>query len=88
MELNPASDRSRRASSKTTSPKDKALPAVPELAGRELRDRDDNSDRIKPGSAKWNILVAPGLEGIENIGSPRSKASGEWTPATSSTPNT
>ncbi|KAL8864975.1 MAG: hypothetical protein Q9174_007139 [Haloplaca sp. 1 TL-2023] len=87
MELNPASDRSRRASPKTPNPKDKALPNVPELGGRELRDRDDNSDRIKPGSAKWNILVAPGFEGIENISSPRSKASGEWTPS-STTPNT
>ncbi|KAL8687565.1 MAG: hypothetical protein Q9218_006300 [Villophora microphyllina] len=98
LELNPASDRSKgkaRASPKTPSPKpspkDKALPRVPEpnvpeLAGTELRERqqvpDDSSERIKPGSAKWNILVAPGLE---NLGSPRSKASAEWTPVSTPT---
>ncbi|KAL8665190.1 MAG: hypothetical protein Q9202_002412 [Teloschistes flavicans] len=98
LELNPASDRSMgkaRASPnpKTPSPRrlNKELPNVPELAGTELRERqqvpDDSSDRIKPGSAKWNILVAPGLEGIENAGSPgmRSKASTEWTPVSTPT---
>ncbi|KAL8725130.1 MAG: hypothetical protein Q9181_006534 [Wetmoreana brouardii] len=101
LELNPASDRSKgkaKASPKTPSPKmpsprDKALPSappVPELVGTELRERqqapDSSSERIKPGSAKWNILVAPGMEGIENIGSPsRSKASGEWTPLSTPT---
>ncbi|KAL8703186.1 MAG: hypothetical protein Q9201_003635 [Fulgogasparrea decipioides] len=101
LELNPASDRSKgkaKASPKTPSPKvpsprDKALPStppVPELVGTELKERqqapDSSSDRIKPGSAKWNILVAPGMEGIENIGSPsKSKASGEWTPLSTPT---
>ncbi|KAI4193688.1 MAG: hypothetical protein LQ350_008205 [Teloschistes chrysophthalmus] len=97
LELNPASDRSMgkaRASPnpKTPSPRfDKALPNVPELTGTQLRERqqvpDDSSDRIKPGSAKWSILVAPGLEGIENAGSPgmKSKASTEWTPVSTPT---
>ncbi|KAL8901743.1 MAG: hypothetical protein Q9207_005054 [Kuettlingeria erythrocarpa] len=92
IELNPASDRSKgkaKASPKTPSPKDKPVPDVPELAGTELKARqqvpDSNSDRVKPGSAKWSILVAPGLEGIENVGSPKSKASTEWTPASTPT---
>ncbi|KAL8870605.1 MAG: hypothetical protein Q9174_003391 [Haloplaca sp. 1 TL-2023] len=54
-----------------------AFSDVPELEGRKLRDRDGIGDRTKSASAKWDILVAPGLEGIENIGSPRSKASGK-----------
>ncbi|KAL8916630.1 MAG: hypothetical protein Q9208_008389 [Pyrenodesmia sp. 3 TL-2023] len=92
IELNPASDRSKgkaKASPKTPSPKYKPVPDVPELAGTELKERqqapDSNSDRVKPGSAKWSILVAPGLEGIENVGSPKSKASTEWTPASTPT---
>lgn len=92
IELNPASDRSKgkaKASLRTPSPKDKPVPDVPELAGIELKERqqapDSNSGRVKPGSAKWSILVAPGLEGIENVGSPKSKASTEWTPASTPT---
>ncbi len=92
IELNPASDRSKgkaKASPRTPSPKDKPVPDVPELAGTELKERqqvpDSNSDRVKPGSAKWSILVAPGFEGIENVGSPKSKASTEWTPASTPT---
>lgn len=36
-------------------------------------------------SAKWKILVSPGLQGIENMGAPRSGRSNEWG---YSTPNT
>ncbi|KAL8713447.1 MAG: hypothetical protein Q9225_006766, partial [Loekoesia sp. 1 TL-2023] len=95
IELNPASDRSKgkaKARPKTPSPTDKAPPNVPELASTALRERqqapDSNGDRVKPvkpGSAKYNILVAPGLEGIENVGSPRSQASAEWTPMSTPT---
>ncbi|KAL8776846.1 MAG: hypothetical protein Q9194_002911 [Teloschistes cf. exilis] len=93
LELNPASDRSMgkaRASPnpKTPSPRlDKAFPNVPEQLKERQQVPDNSSDRIKPGSAKWNILVAPGLEGIENAGSPgmRSKASTEWTPVSTPT---
>lgn len=92
MELNPALDRSKgkaKASPKRPSPIDKIPPTVPELGGTELSERqqvpDSSSDRVKPGSAKWNILVAPGLEGIENVGSPMSKTSAEWTPASTPT---
>ncbi|KAI4151634.1 MAG: hypothetical protein L6R39_001973 [Caloplaca ligustica] len=92
MELSPASDRSMgraRARPKTPSPTDKALPKVPELAGTELRERqqapDSSRNSPKPGSAKWNVLVAPGLEGIENAGTPRSKTSAEWTPTSTPT---
>ncbi|KAI4237996.1 MAG: hypothetical protein L6R40_005807 [Gallowayella cf. fulva] len=87
IELNPASDRSKgkaKVNPRTPSPRDKPVPNVPELAGSPLGERqqapDSSSDRVKPGSAKWSILVAPGLEGIENIGTPRSNASTEWTP--------
>ncbi|KAL9006115.1 MAG: hypothetical protein Q9188_001135 [Gyalolechia gomerana] len=94
IELNPASDRSKgkgRASPRTPIPTDKPLPDIP--GGRELRERQqapDNSSSgsvkpVKPGSAKYNILVAPGLEGIENIGTPRSKSSAEWTPMSTPT---
>lgn len=33
-------------------------------------------------TAKWKILVSPGLQGIENLGTPRSGRSSEWTPNT------
>ncbi|KAI4281587.1 MAG: hypothetical protein L6R38_003565 [Xanthoria sp. 2 TBL-2021] len=92
IELNPASDRSKgkaKISPKTPSPRDKPVPALPELAGSPLGERqqgpDSSSDRVKPGSAKWNILVAPGLDGIENIGTPKSMTSGEWTPLSTPT---
>ncbi|KAL9016266.1 MAG: hypothetical protein Q9185_006388 [Variospora sp. 1 TL-2023] len=99
IELNPASDRSKgktkvspKASPQPPSFLDKPMPNVPnvpELAGTELKERqqvpDNGSDRVKPGSAKWNILVAPGLEGIENVGSPKSKTSMEWTPVSTPT---
>ena len=72
-----------RVRPKVDIPANKSLPNVPELGGTELRERqqvpDSSRDSPKPGSAKYNILVAPGLEGIENLGSPRSKASGEFT---------
>ncbi|KAL8990108.1 MAG: hypothetical protein Q9169_008209, partial [Polycauliona sp. 2 TL-2023] len=92
LELNPASDRSKgkaRINPKTPSPRDKPVPALPELAGSPLSERqqapDSSSDKVKPGSAKWNILVAPGLEGIENISTPRTGTSGEWTPMSTPT---
>ncbi|KAL8765485.1 MAG: hypothetical protein Q9209_007456 [Squamulea sp. 1 TL-2023] len=92
VELNPASDRSKgkaKICSKTPSPQDKSIAAVPELAGSPLGERQQvphrSSDRVKPGSAKWNILVAPGLEGIENVGTPKSKTSEEWTPLSTPT---
>ncbi|KAL8886301.1 MAG: hypothetical protein Q9215_005974 [Flavoplaca cf. flavocitrina] len=92
IELNPASDRSKgkaKINPKTPSPRDKPVPALPELVGSPLEERqqapDSSSDKIKPGSAKWNILVAPGLEGIENIGSPKSMTSGDWTPLSTPT---
>lgn len=40
-------------------------------------------------SAKWKILVSPGLQGIENMGAPRSGRSNEWgysTPITQRAP--
>ncbi|KAI4174950.1 MAG: hypothetical protein LQ343_001977 [Gyalolechia ehrenbergii] len=94
IELNPTSDRSKgkgRASPRTPIPTDKPLPDIP--GGRELRERQQGPDNsssgsvkpVKPGSAKYNILVAPGLEGIENIGTPRSKSSAEWTPMSTPT---
>ena len=103
VELNPASNRSKgkgKASPKISSPPDKALPSlpnvpdVPELAGTELRERQQAPDGnnsggrakpVKPGSAKYKILVAPGSEGIENVGTPKSKSSAEWTPASTPT---
>ncbi|KAL8650994.1 MAG: hypothetical protein Q9226_004906 [Calogaya cf. arnoldii] len=92
IELNPASDRSKgkaKIGLKTPSPRDKPVPALPELAGFSSGERqqvpDSSSDRVKPGSAKWNILVAPGLEGIENIGTPKSMTSGDWTPLSTPT---
>ncbi|KAL8673806.1 MAG: hypothetical protein Q9168_001771 [Polycauliona sp. 1 TL-2023] len=91
IELNPASDRSKgkaKVNPKTPSPRDKPVPPLPELPGSPLSERqqvpDSSSDRVKPGSAKFKILVAPGFEGIENIGTPKSMTSGERTP--SSTP--
>ncbi|KAL8833582.1 MAG: hypothetical protein Q9170_004197 [Blastenia crenularia] len=91
VELNPASDRSKgkaKASPRTPpSIRDKALPNVPELPSGELRERqqapysnDDGVKAVKPGSAKYTVLVAPGLDGVENVGTPRSKSSAEWTP--------
>ncbi|CAO1597711.1 hypothetical protein XANCAGTX0491_001510 [Xanthoria calcicola] len=92
IELNPAAARSKgkaKISPKTPSPRDKPVPPLPEFAGSPLGERqqgpDSSSERVKPGSAKWNILVAPGLEGIENIGTPKSKTSGEWTPLSTPT---
>ncbi|KAL9014802.1 MAG: hypothetical protein Q9173_000556 [Seirophora scorigena] len=92
IELNPESDRSKgkaKASPRTPDSLDKPVPNVPESGGTELKERqqvpDNGSDRVKPGSAKWNILVAPGLEGIENVGTPKSKTSMEWTPASTPT---
>ncbi|KAL8730960.1 MAG: hypothetical protein Q9166_003750 [cf. Caloplaca sp. 2 TL-2023] len=92
LELNPASDRSKgkaKVSPKTPSPREKPVPEVPELAGSPLSERqqapDSSSDRIKPGSAKYTILVAPGLEGIENVSTPTSKKSGDGTPLSTPT---
>ena len=85
-ELNSASGRS---NANTPRPRAEPVPEMPELAGTPLRERqqapDNSSDRVKPGSAKWSILVAPGLEGIENAGTPKSKTSGEWTPLSTPT---
>ncbi|KAL8709615.1 MAG: hypothetical protein Q9220_005707 [cf. Caloplaca sp. 1 TL-2023] len=99
IELNPAADRSQgkaKLSPKTPSPAHKPLPSVPggvhELAGTELRERQQEpsssstSGRIKPGSAKYKILVEPGFKGVADAGSPISKASGEFTPISISTP--
>lgn len=36
-------------------------------------------------SAKWKILVSPGLQGIENMGAPRSGRSNEWGYSTANT---
>lgn len=92
IELNPASDRSlSRGSPRTPIPADKPLPEIP--GGRELRERQQapNSSGsskvppVKPGSAKHAILVASGKEGIENIGTPKSKSSAEWTPMSTPT---
>ena len=33
-------------------------------------------------TAKWKILVSPGLEGIESVGTPRSRSSPQWIPNT------
>ncbi|KAL9036795.1 MAG: hypothetical protein Q9214_005980, partial [Letrouitia sp. 1 TL-2023] len=96
LELNPASDRStgkRKASPKIIQSAERALPSVPELAGTEPGDRrpqpQDSNHGIRPGSAKYKILVAPGLEeGIDCVGSPKSKASGEWTPLSTPTKRT
>ncbi|KAL8809382.1 MAG: hypothetical protein Q9200_003470 [Gallowayella weberi] len=95
IELNPESDRSKekaKLSPRTPSPRNKPVPEVPELAGSPLSERqqvpDSSSDRIKPGSAKWSILVAPGLEGIENAATPRSQRSAEWTPLSTPTRRT
>ncbi|KAI4124181.1 MAG: hypothetical protein LQ338_004956 [Usnochroma carphineum] len=92
IEFSPASDRSKgkaKARPGTPSPTDKPLPDVPQLGSAELRERqqvpDSSSDRVKPGSAKHTILVAPGLEGIENVGTPKSKKSVEWTPLSTPT---
>ncbi|KAI4209899.1 MAG: hypothetical protein LQ351_007184 [Letrouitia transgressa] len=95
-ELNPASDRStgkRKASPKIIQSIETALPSVPELAGNEPSDRRPQpqygNHEIRPGSAKYKILVAPGLEeGIDYVGSPKSKASGEWTPLSTPTKKT
>ncbi|KAL8939231.1 MAG: hypothetical protein Q9216_003477 [Gyalolechia sp. 2 TL-2023] len=94
IELNPALDRSKgkgKAGPRTPIPTDKPLPEIP--GGRELRERQQAPNTsgssgvrpVQPGSAKYNILVAPGLEGIENIGTPRSKSSAEWTPMSTPT---
>lgn len=40
------------------------------------------SPRGETGTAKWKILVSPGLQPIENSGTPRSRRSSEWTPNT------
>ncbi|KAL8948272.1 MAG: hypothetical protein Q9222_005531 [Ikaeria aurantiellina] len=96
IELNPAADRSKgkaKMSPKTPSPLHKPLPSVPgvhELAGTELRERQQepsssNSGRIKPGSAKYKIFVETGFKGVADAGSPISKASGEFTPASTPT---
>ncbi|KAI4164362.1 MAG: hypothetical protein LQ342_002009 [Letrouitia transgressa] len=96
LELNPASDRStgkRKASPKIIQSVERALPSVPELAGTEPSTRRPQpqygNHEIRPGSAKYKILVAPGLEeGIDYVGSPKSKASGEWTPLSTPTKRT
>ncbi|KAL8638996.1 MAG: hypothetical protein Q9226_008935 [Calogaya cf. arnoldii] len=57
---------------RTPSPRGEPLPALPDWAGYPLGERqqvpDSSSGRVQPGSANWNILVAPGLEGLEHIG--------------------
>ncbi|KAL8742922.1 MAG: hypothetical protein Q9190_004668 [Brigantiaea leucoxantha] len=96
LELNPATDKSkgkRKAGPSIYSAAEKTLPDVPELAGSELQERwqqPHNSNRgMSPRSAKYKILVAPGLEeGIENVSTPRSKGSGEWTPMSTPTKRT
>ncbi|KAL9603998.1 MAG: hypothetical protein Q9219_000760 [cf. Caloplaca sp. 3 TL-2023] len=95
IELNPDSDQSKgraKASLKTLNPRDKPLPQIPQTNSTGLKERQqvphsksEKVDPAKPGSAKHQILVAPGLEGIENVGTPRSKASSQWTPMSTPT---
>ncbi|KAI4189234.1 MAG: hypothetical protein L6R41_001614 [Letrouitia leprolyta] len=92
IELNPASDRSLgRGSPRTPIPADKPLPQIPgskELKERQQAPNSNGSSKVppvKPGSAKHKILVASGQDGIENIGTPKSKSSAEWTPMSTPT---
>lgn len=63
--------------------------AMPLMGKRRTNTRVPHGPRPNPNesprgeteltkSAKWKILVSPGLQGIENMGEPRSERSNEW----------
>ena len=95
LELNPSLDKSLpRAPAPLDHPasllaKRRGNERATELA-QELRNRETGEDEQRQ-TAKWKILVSPGLEGIKDagtpttFGSPRTKKSVEWASPTSRT---
>ncbi len=93
VELNPSRDKSLpRAPAPLDHPasllaKRRGGQKASELA-EELRNREVGEDELRQ-TAKWKILVSPGLDGIKdagtptNFGSPRAAKSGDWTSPTS-----
>lgn len=66
---------------------DSSTPLIPKRRGNQVPAPIATDSRDSPRvetelTAKWKILVSPGLQPIENTGTPRSGRSSEWTPNT------
>lgn len=66
---------------------DSSTPLIPKMRGGQISCRAGTDSRGNPRgetelTAKWKILVSPGLQPIENSGTPRSGRSSEWNPST------
>ncbi|MCJ1268168.1 hypothetical protein MMC22_008054 [Lobaria immixta] len=66
---------------------DSSTPLIPKMRGNQVPAPIATDSRDSPRvetelTAKWKILIGPGLQPIENTGTPRSGRSSEWTPNT------